>query len=45
MTAIEGDNNGIISAGDGATSVQMRAEASGHGRVYQADGDQIINER
>jgi hypothetical protein len=35
----------IISTGGGATNVQMTAEASGHGRVYQAGGDQTINER
>ncbi|MEU5869790.1 hypothetical protein ABZ815_52120 [Nonomuraea sp. NPDC047529] len=43
--ALGGDNSGLISAGDGARNVQMRAEASGQGRVYQAGGDQIINER
>ncbi|MFB4281048.1 hypothetical protein ACBJ59_37565 [Nonomuraea sp. MTCD27] len=42
--AIGGDNSGVISTGDGATNVQMRAEASGHGRIYQAGGDQTINE-
>ncbi|MGP3963497.1 hypothetical protein ACTWPT_46735 [Nonomuraea sp. 3N208] len=43
--AIVGDNSGIVSTGDGARNVQMRAEASGEGRVYQAGGDQTINER
>lgn len=43
--AIGGDNSGIASTGDGARNVQMRAEASGQGRVYQAGGDQTINER
>ncbi|MEV5894562.1 hypothetical protein [Nonomuraea fuscirosea] len=43
--AIGGDNSGIISTGDGTTNVHMRAEASGHGRVYQAGGDQTINEK
>jgi hypothetical protein len=43
--ALGGDNSGIISTGDGARNVQMRAEASGQGRVYQAGGDQTINER
>ncbi|MEV4169445.1 hypothetical protein [Nonomuraea sp. NPDC049709] len=42
--AIGGDNSGVISTGDGATNVQMRAEASGQGRIYQAGGDQTINE-
>ncbi|WP_326629508.1 hypothetical protein OIE67_37735 [Nonomuraea fuscirosea] len=43
--AVGGDNSGIISTGDGTTNVQMRAEASGQGRVYQAGGDQTINEK
>jgi hypothetical protein len=43
--AIGGDNSGIISTGDGATNIHMRAEASGQGRVYQAGGDQTINEK
>ncbi|MEV3985314.1 hypothetical protein [Nonomuraea sp. NPDC049758] len=43
--ALGGDNSGIISTGDGARNVQMRADASGEGRVYQAGGDQTINER
>ncbi|MER6576774.1 hypothetical protein [Nonomuraea sp. NPDC001023] len=43
--AIGGDDSGIASTGDGARNVQMRAEASGEGRVYQAGGDQTINER
>ncbi|MEU8363452.1 hypothetical protein AB0C27_46290 [Nonomuraea sp. NPDC048882] len=43
--AIGGDNSGIISTGDGTTNVRMRAEASGQGRVYQAGGDQTINEK
>ncbi|MCA2229306.1 hypothetical protein [Nonomuraea aurantiaca] len=42
--AAGGDNTGIASTGDGTRNVQMRAQASGQGRVYQADGDQIINE-
>ncbi|MGW4790794.1 hypothetical protein ACWEPC_00070 [Nonomuraea sp. NPDC004297] len=42
--AVGGDNSGIISTGDGTTNIQMRAEASGGGRVYQAGGDQTINE-
>ncbi|WP_346107593.1 hypothetical protein [Nonomuraea maheshkhaliensis] len=42
--AISGDNSGIASTGDHATNVQMRAEASGSGRVYQAGRDQTINE-
>ncbi|MEU1385953.1 MULTISPECIES: hypothetical protein [unclassified Nonomuraea] len=43
--AVGGDNSGIVSTGEGARNVQMRAEASGEGRVYQAGGDQTINER
>ncbi|MGV9385932.1 hypothetical protein ACWDRB_59710 [Nonomuraea sp. NPDC003707] len=43
--AIGGDNTGVVSTGDGARNVQMRAQASGQGRVYQAGGDQTINER
>ncbi|MEW1841200.1 hypothetical protein AB0392_24930 [Nonomuraea angiospora] len=43
--AIGGDNTGIVSTGDGARNVQMRADASDQGRVYQAGGDQTINER
>ncbi|MFI6178946.1 hypothetical protein ACIA8R_25660 [Nonomuraea sp. NPDC051191] len=43
--ALDGGNSGIISTGGGARNVQMRAEASGQGRVYQAGGDQTINER
>lgn len=43
--SIGGDNSGIASSGDNATNVQMRAEASGSGRVYQAGRDQTINER
>ncbi len=42
--AIGGDNSGIVSTGDSARNVQMNAEASGSGRVYQAGGDQTINE-
>jgi hypothetical protein len=42
--AIGGDNSGIVSTGDGATNVGMRAEASGQGRIYQAGRDQTINE-
>ncbi|MDX3102307.1 hypothetical protein [Nonomuraea angiospora] len=43
--AIGGDNAGIVSTGDDTRNVQMRAQASGQGRVYQAGGDQTINER
>ncbi|MFI7462805.1 hypothetical protein [Nonomuraea sp. NPDC049646] len=43
--ALGGVNLGIISTGDGARNVHMRAEASDQGRVYQAGGDQTINER
>ncbi|MEV0618038.1 hypothetical protein AB0I81_32265 [Nonomuraea sp. NPDC050404] len=43
--AIGGDNSGTVSTGDGATNVNMRAEASGQGRVYQAGRDQTINEK
>lgn len=42
--AIGGNNSGIVSTGDNARNVQMNAKASGSGRVYQAGGDQIINE-
>ncbi|TMR07592.1 tetratricopeptide repeat protein [Nonomuraea turkmeniaca] len=41
--AVGGDNTGIVSTGDGTRNVQMRAQASGQGRVYQAGGDQTIN--
>ena len=37
--AIGGDNSGIVSTGDGATNVNQHANASGHGRVYQAGRD------
>lgn len=40
-----GENTGIASTGDRATNVQLRAEASGSGRVYQSARDQTINER
>ncbi|MFB4285528.1 hypothetical protein ACBJ59_60450 [Nonomuraea sp. MTCD27] len=43
--AISGDNSGIASTGANATNVQMQAEASGSGRVYQAGRDQTITER
>lgn len=43
--ALGGDNSGIVSTGDGVRNVHMRAEASGQGRIYQAGGDQTINER
>ncbi|MEU7835696.1 MULTISPECIES: hypothetical protein [unclassified Nonomuraea] len=43
--AIGSDNTGIVSTGDGTRNVQMRAQASDQGRVYQAGGDQTINER
>ncbi|AQZ62952.1 hypothetical protein BKM31_17100 [[Actinomadura] parvosata subsp. kistnae] len=42
--ALGGDNSGIVSTGDGARNVQMQAEASDQGRVYQAGGDQSIHE-
>ncbi|WP_157519365.1 hypothetical protein [Herbidospora mongoliensis] len=42
---VHGGNQGIVSTGDGARNVQMNAEASGQGRVYQAGRDQTINER
>jgi hypothetical protein len=42
---IGGDNSGIVSTGDGARNVHMRAQASGQRRVYQSGGDQTINER
>ena len=40
-----GENSGIAAMGDGARNVQLTAEASGKGRVYQAGRDQTINER
>jgi hypothetical protein len=40
-----GENGGIVSTGDGASNVHMRAEASDQARVYQALGDQNITER
>ncbi|NUP75957.1 MAG: hypothetical protein HOV96_00205 [Nonomuraea sp.] len=43
--AVGGDNSGVISTGDGARNVHLRADVSGQGRVYQAGGDQTINER
>lgn len=43
--AIGGDNTGIVSTGDDATNVHQQAQASGKCRVYQAGGDQTINER
>ncbi|WP_326641037.1 hypothetical protein OIE67_16090 [Nonomuraea fuscirosea] len=43
--AISGDNSGITSTGANATNVQMQAEASGSGRVYQSGRDQTITER
>ncbi|MEU8393668.1 hypothetical protein AB0C28_00625 [Nonomuraea sp. NPDC048892] len=42
--ALGGDNFGIVSTGDGARNVQMRAKTSGPGPVYQAAGEQSINE-
>ncbi|MDR8413141.1 hypothetical protein MTP10_30965 [Nonomuraea sp. 3-1Str] len=42
--ALDGDNFGIISTGDGARNVQMRGQASGQGRVDQASGDHILDE-
>ncbi|MEV4078357.1 hypothetical protein [Nonomuraea fuscirosea] len=42
--ALGGDNFGIVSTGDGARNVQMRAETSGQGSVYQVAGEQIVNE-
>ncbi|NAS20066.1 hypothetical protein GT755_00015 [Herbidospora sp. NEAU-GS84] len=44
-TTVHGGNRGIVSTGDGARNVQMNAEASGSGQVYQAGRDQTINER
>ncbi|MFG1967625.1 hypothetical protein [Nonomuraea sp. NPDC049028] len=42
--ALGGGDTGIVSTGDGARNVRMRAQASGQGRVYQAGGDQSIHE-
>jgi hypothetical protein len=41
--AIGGGNSGIVSTGDGVRNVQMQAQASDQGRVYQAAGDQTID--
>ncbi|QXJ21290.1 hypothetical protein AGRA3207_002128 [Actinomadura graeca] len=43
--AIGGDNNGVVSSGDGATVVQQRARASGRSRVYQVGGDLHVDGR
>ncbi|WP_141576675.1 hypothetical protein [Actinomadura sp. WMMA1423] len=43
--AVGGDVSGNVFTGDGATYVSQRAEASGHGRVYQAGRDQTIHDR
>lgn len=43
--AIGGDNTGVVSTGDGAANVRMRAEASGESRDHQADGDRTSNEK
>ncbi|MFF4625807.1 hypothetical protein [Nonomuraea jabiensis] len=40
-----GGNIGIAATGDTATNLQMKAEASGQGRIYQAGRDQNINEQ
>ncbi|MFG1967628.1 hypothetical protein [Nonomuraea sp. NPDC049028] len=37
-------NSSIVSTGDGARNVQMRADASEQGRVCQTGGDQTIRE-
>ncbi|MET8992844.1 hypothetical protein ACFYUK_22130 [Nonomuraea wenchangensis] len=39
-----GDSPGVVSTADGARNVRMEGTASGQGRVYQAGGDQTINE-
>jgi hypothetical protein len=43
--AVGGGGDSIASSGDRRDSMQMRAHASGQGRVYQAGGHQTINER
>lgn len=43
--ATGGDSSGVVSPGDGTSNIQMNAEASGQGRIYQAGHDQTINER
>ncbi|YCK38330.1 hypothetical protein ACNF49_31030 [Actinomadura sp. ATCC 39365] len=45
VVAGRGDRSGVVSTGDGARNVRMRARASGQGRVYQAGGDQTSDER
>jgi hypothetical protein len=42
--AVGGDASGIVSTGNNATHTQMKAQASGHGGVYQAGRDQHIND-
>jgi hypothetical protein len=42
--AVGGDNPGIISTGDGTRNTHLQAQASGHGKVYQAGGDQTIHQ-
>ncbi|WP_149263510.1 hypothetical protein [Actinomadura sp. K4S16] len=41
----DGTNTGIVSTGGGAANTQIRGEASGHGRVYQAGRDQYIKDQ
>ncbi|MGW4426504.1 hypothetical protein [Streptosporangium sp. NPDC004631] len=43
--ATGGDSSEVVSPGDGTSNIQMNAEASGQGRIYQAGHDQTINER
>ncbi|MEU1728553.1 hypothetical protein [Nonomuraea sp. NPDC005692] len=45
VVAGRGDRSGVVSTGDGARNVRMRARASGQDRVYQAGGDQTSDER
>ncbi|MEU6726404.1 hypothetical protein ABZ917_22115 [Nonomuraea wenchangensis] len=45
VVALRAQLRAAVSTGDGARQVRMEGNASGQGRVYQAGGDQTINER
>ncbi|MFG2091886.1 MULTISPECIES: hypothetical protein [unclassified Spirillospora] len=40
-----GDQSAVSPKGDSATKHSMKARASGHSRIYQAGGDQHINDQ